>query len=76
MIDFSWGAGTLPLRTIPADDGPVIASIEQGVEAVEPGRPEQRAQLPARSSARDAEAGALIVDLTGAGESALRLRLR
>jgi alpha-galactosidase len=44
VIDLSWGAGPFPLRVTAADDGPVMASIAQGVDAREPRRGEQRAR--------------------------------
>ncbi|RIX27537.1 glycoside hydrolase family 36 protein [Amnibacterium setariae] len=44
MLDFTWGDDAFPLRFTAADDGPVLASITTGVDAVEPRRPEQRAR--------------------------------
>lgn len=44
MLDLTWGAGAFPLHLTAADDGPVLASIAPGVEAVEPVRPQHRAR--------------------------------
>ncbi len=44
VLDLTWGDDAFPLRFTAADDGPMMASIAQGVDATEPRRPEQRAR--------------------------------
>ncbi|GAA4739788.1 hypothetical protein GCM10025783_08250 [Amnibacterium soli] len=44
VLDLTWGDDAFPLRFTATDDGPVMASVAQGVDAAEPRRPEQRAR--------------------------------
>ena len=45
MTDFTWGAGAFPLRIVATDSTPVMLSIAQGVDAVEPERHRARPAL-------------------------------
>lgn len=45
MTDFTWGAGTFPLRIVATDSSPVMLSIAHGVDAAEPAKHRARPAL-------------------------------